>query len=97
MATDENGVEGWKVKEPQIVLEWKAEARAQGWAEGKREGVTEGLARALLHVLERRFQAVPEDIAAAIRACYRDEQLDRWLDAAVTAPSLEQFRQEAGL
>ncbi|MBY0459753.1 MAG: hypothetical protein K2V38_20735, partial [Gemmataceae bacterium] len=52
----ERGLEGWNVRESVVVNRWIDEGRA------------EGQAAALLAVLEAKFQTVPDDLAAAIRA-----------------------------
>jgi hypothetical protein len=53
--------------------------------------------RSLLQVLQRRFPgAVPADLAAAIAELDDSDELVRWLDEAVTAPSLDAFRSSIG-
>jgi hypothetical protein len=74
-------LEELKMKEPQIVLEWKASAKSD----------------ALVRVLQRRFPPVPRDLEERIRSCTDADQLDRWIDTAAPATSLEEFRREAGL
>jgi hypothetical protein len=69
------------MKEPSIVLGWKAE----------------GEARMLLHILERRFTPLAEELMARIRATTGSQNLEGWADFALTATTLDQFRQEAGL
>jgi hypothetical protein len=88
---------GWDVMESQIVKEWTAQARAEGLALGKAEGLREGEAKALLRVLQRRFKAVPDDLRAAVEAVQEAERLAAWLDLALEARSLRQFRTRAGL
>jgi hypothetical protein len=85
-------VEALKMKEPQIVLDWKAEARS----EGERTGLLRGKADALVRVLGR-LGALPEDLVAGLRASKDSGQLDRWLDLALTARTIEDFRRDAGL
>ena len=52
----------------------------------------------MLRFLERRLGvAVPPDLAATLRATHNEALLDRWIDAASTAVSLEDFRSLAGL
>jgi hypothetical protein len=47
----------------------------------------------LLQVLEQRFQAkVPADLDAAIRGTTDLVQLERWVNLAFQASSLEEFR-----
>ncbi len=67
-----------------------------GFKRGKAEGKAEGKADALLHVLARRFSnAVPADLEALIRATTELERLDRWLDLAFEAASLDEFQRLA--
>jgi hypothetical protein len=83
-------LEGWNVTDSQQVLEWIAEGEAKGEARGE--------AKALLRVLARRFPpGAPADMVAAIQAMRDLARLEAWVDAAVTADSLEAFRQAAGL
>jgi hypothetical protein len=68
--------------------EGKAEGRAEGKAEGRAEGRAEGKVEALLRVLAaRNFTLTPEQ-RQAVLSCQDQAQLERWLDAAVSAPSL---------
>jgi len=78
-------LKGWNMKQSQQVLEWIA------------EGKVEGKAELLLRQVRLRFGAVPPELEAAIRTATDPDQLDRWGDAAVTAPTLDAFRQAAGL
>jgi hypothetical protein len=87
--TWQRSLEGWNVKEPQIVLDWINEGRVEGEIKGKAE--------ALLRVLGRRFPPVPQDLESKVRLATDSGQLDRWLDAAVTAVSLDEFRRLAAL
>ncbi|MBA4063477.1 MAG: hypothetical protein C0501_07145 [Isosphaera sp.] len=79
------------------LAEGKTEGRVQGVAEGK----AEGKADALLRLIAKRFGAVPEEVAAAVRACTDTARLDRLLDDALDdaldAASLDRFRARAGL
>ena len=76
-----------------LVAKGLAEGKAEGLAEGKAEGLTvgkaEGLADSLLRVLAHRFDAVPEDTRTHIAAASL-EDLDAWLDAALSASSLDE-------
>jgi hypothetical protein len=70
------------------VLEWQAEAEKRGKAEGK----VEGKAEALLHLLATRFPpAVPPALETRIRSTTDLAQLDRWITAAATAATLDEF------
>jgi hypothetical protein len=68
---------GWDVRESQVVNEW----------------IAEGEATALLRVLRARFGAVPDELASQVRQTADLPQLERWLDLASTAASLDAFRQ----
>jgi hypothetical protein len=78
-------VEKLKMKEPSIVLEWKANARREGKID------------LLELVLKGRFAPLPEDLVARLRSTTDSALLDRWATLAGTAPTLDQFRQDAGL
>ena len=58
---------------------------AEAW---KKEGEAKGRAETLLRLLERRFGHVPEDAAARVLAA-PVEDLDAWLDAILSASSLD--------
>jgi hypothetical protein len=73
----------------QQVLEWMAEGETKGKIEGKAE--------TLLRVLRLRFGAVPGDVETTIRAETDLNKLDVWVDAAVTAAGLADFRQATSL
>jgi hypothetical protein len=79
-------LEGWNVEQSQQVLEWQAAAAKRAKTDS------------LLHVLRKRTQAVvPADVEQAIGATDDFDQFDRWLDAAIEATSLAEFRRLAGL
>ena len=78
-------LEGFDVNESTIVNEWKAEAR--------REEKTE----ITLRLIRKLHGPVPDDLSRSIRACKDAGKLDAWLDATVTATSLDDFRRLAGL
>jgi hypothetical protein len=66
-------------------MEWQEQARKQEQR------------RSVLQVLQFRFpEAVPADLAAAVEELDDSEELDRWLDEAATAPSLDAFRAAVG-
>jgi hypothetical protein len=56
---------------------------------GKAEGRAEGEADSILKVLAARGIDVPDSTCAYIHACLDTEQLDVWLDRAVTATSID--------
>lgn len=80
-----HALEGWNVKQSQQVLQWQNEAR--------REGELSGLRGAVLRALRVRFhKKLPLKLTAAIQRVNDLDELARWLDAALTAESLEGFR-----
>ncbi len=89
----EKALEGWKMEDVSIVKEWKAKAHSAGKLEGKRESKREDLIR----ILERRWPPVPPDVEARIRDCTDLDELNRWMDFAISAASVEQFRQDTGV
>jgi predicted transposase YdaD len=78
-------------------IEGKAEGKIEGKAEGKMEGKAEGKVEAILRVLRKRFGELPERLTASVRACADVDRLDRGLDAALDAATLDQFLQQTGL
>jgi hypothetical protein len=85
-----SALEGWNVEVSQQVLEWQAEAEKRGLRRGKAE--------AILRILQQRFPpAVATDLKQLIRQTMDLERLDQWLDQAVNADSLSDFRRLAGL
>lgn len=82
-------LKGWNMTESQQVLDWQAEALARGRAEGQ--------AAAVVAALEARFQSVPADLVAAITSLTDFKRLSTLIPIAVKAPSLDQFRADAGL
>lgn len=73
----QQALEGWNVRESQVVLGWKLEARRAD----------------LLHVLRVRFRTeVPADLAAVVEGISDPDELTRWFNAALTSDSLEEFR-----
>src|SRR5262245_41503555 len=72
---------------------WKAPEAPDGFAAGLAIGMLETKRGDLLRAIQLRFcSSVPLDLAAAIRAMDDLDHLDRWLDAALTAPGLDSFR-----
>jgi hypothetical protein len=77
----QHALEGFNVRQLEIVREWRDEGRI------------EGTHSALLLVLRERFQSeVPADLVETIRQTTDRELLSRWIVAAVREPSLEGFR-----
>lgn len=54
-------------------------------AEGRAEGIVEGRGEAVLRVLDKRGVVLSEDQRARVEGCTDLDQLDVWLDRAVTA------------
>lgn len=78
----------------ELINEWEGKGRTKGRAEGHAEGRAEG-ARLLLHkVLEARAFPVPPEVHARIAIESDLDRLESWLEAAVTAPSLNDVFQD---
>lgn len=90
-------LEGWNVTESSVVNEWIKQGLVKGRAEGRAEGERRAAAAALLTVLRARFKPVPAALTAAIRAAADLDQLQEWMTAAATAPTLADFRKTAGV
>jgi hypothetical protein len=87
-------LKGWNMEESQQVLEWIDQGRVEGEAKGEAKGE----ANALLRLLEKKFPpGASADTIAAIRATTDLERLRQWFDLALTAASLDAFRQAAGI
>ena len=69
--------------------EGRAEGRDEGRAEGRDEGRAEGEARALLAALRVRGIPVPEAARERILAEKDPERLERWVERAIVATSLD--------
>ncbi len=74
-----------------------AELLANAESKGAVKGAVTAKAESLLRVLRKRYRELPEELATSIRVCTDGDQLDRWLDVALDAETLEQFRQQTGL
>ena len=72
----------------EIVLEGKAEGRSEGEAGGR--------ASAILRILKRRFDAVPESVRSKVLAIRSARKLEKLLDLALDAPSLNAFSKRVG-
>jgi predicted transposase YdaD len=66
----------------------KAEGKVAGKAEGRAEGIAEGKAEMLLLQLTRRFGPPSSEATRRVRAA-SVEELDRWADTIIDAPSLD--------
>ncbi|HEV3117229.1 MAG TPA: hypothetical protein VGY58_09265, partial [Gemmataceae bacterium] len=57
-----------------------------------------GKAEALIQVLERRLNSkLPDELTARIKSAKDLADIERWMDLAVEAASLEDFRRQASL
>ena len=61
---------------------------AKGIAKGMAEGVAKGESRILKRLLERRFGVLPEWASERL-GCAKEEELEAWSDAVLTAPTLD--------
>jgi hypothetical protein len=71
--------------------EGEAKGEAKGKAEGKAEGEAKGKAEALLLILRRRGLAMTDDQQHRIVTCTDLATVDRWLDRAFTAASVDEL------
>lgn len=62
---------------------------AEGRTEGERTGHARGMAQALLSVLQRRGLEATEDQRTRIAACTDLAVLERWIDRALDAQSID--------
>jgi hypothetical protein len=90
-------LEGFDEMESKIVNEWKAEAEREGYEMGERKGERLGRVEVILRLVQKRYGEVPEELGKAIRACIDKAKFDAWIDAIVSAPSLDDFRRQASL
>jgi hypothetical protein len=60
----------------------------EGFDKGKLEGETHGRAETLLRLMRKRYGAVPDSVIERVHAAGIDD-LDRWADAVLDAPSLD--------
>jgi hypothetical protein len=80
----EKGLEGLNVTESQVVNRWIAQAQTEAKLERGRADV--------VRILEKRFAGqITAAIVATINAQPSLALLDEWMDAAITATTLEQF------
>jgi hypothetical protein len=85
-------LEGWDMRESQIVQEWQAQARAEGRAEGREEGEVRRARAVIVRALQVRFGNVPEDVRARVENEGDLALLQGWFDLALTANSLAEFQ-----
>ncbi|MES9536987.1 hypothetical protein [Actinomadura sp. NPDC000600] len=65
--------------------EWQSEFAISHRAEGRAQGE----AKALLLMLEARGLRVPEDVRRRVEGCTDLEQIERWIQRAVSADTAE--------
>jgi hypothetical protein len=73
----------------QRASDFAREYMSKTWAEAEAVGEAKGEAKALLKVLDARGIDVPDHVRAQIVACTDTDQLDAWIDRAVTAESIQ--------
>jgi hypothetical protein len=83
-------LENWNMKESKYLKELLEQDRAEGRAEGRADAMKSTLLRVLR---SKAAEPLPADLVAAIEAQGDADELLRWFDMALIAPSLEQFRQ----
>jgi hypothetical protein len=84
--------EDWAMNSVSDMLEWKAQGRAEGFAEGMAAGMQEARRSDLLKILRMRFPDIASEVTIGIRGMKDLDQLTRWLEVALTAPTVEMFR-----
>ena len=80
----------WQGKEEGLA-EGKEEGKAEGLAKGLAEGEAKGLAEALLRVLEGRGLPISPAQRETLLACADVRLLERWIDGAIGARSVEEL------
>ena len=68
----------------------------KGRQEGLREGRLEATHEAIREALSTRFGPPPNEVAEAIQTVSDSAELRQWLRAAITSPSLLEFREAMG-
>ena len=71
------------------LMEWKTQGRAEGFAEGMAMGMLEARRSDLLKLLRVKF---PEAPYGSIRGMTDIDQLGRWFESALVAPTTDHFR-----
>ena len=66
----------------------REKGKVEGLAEGEARGRAEGEAKSLMRLLVKRFGPLPQPVIAQI-AAGSIEELDRWVDRVLDAPTLE--------
>ena len=86
--------EDYQRKQETLRADARNRGRDEGRDEGRAEGLVRGEARALLTVLRGRGFAVPDAARERILAQKDPEQLERWIERAITAASLAEVLDE---
>jgi hypothetical protein len=81
---------GYEFKSP-FAREYFAKGKAEGKAEGEAEGEAKGKAEALLKFLSARGLAISDAQRATILGCADMAQLERWIEHAASAASVEEI------
>jgi hypothetical protein len=74
----------------EMAMTWGEQMIEQGRREGEAKGKAEGKAEDILRVLTRRGLTLSEEQRRSIMACRDISQLEKWMDAALDANSVEQ-------
>ncbi|MFB4319736.1 hypothetical protein [Actinomadura sp. 21ATH] len=80
-----------KIEKYELKSEFALHYAAIGRAEGEAEGEARGKARAIVKILSARGLEPSEADRTRIQACTDKDQLDRWLDRAVTAETVDEI------
>lgn len=80
------------MKSTSAIESWRAEGRAEGMAEGMHLGMLEARRNDLMKIVRLKFPDYPFDFQPTVRNMKDLDQLGRWLEASVLAPSFEMFR-----
>ena len=75
-----------------MLMEWKTQGRAEGFAEGMAVGMLEARRSDLLKLLRVKFPEAPYDLTGSIRGMSDIDQVGRWFEAALVAPTTDHFR-----
>lgn len=72
---------------------WSNTVGPDGFAAGLAMGMLEAKRADVVRAIQLRFCTdVPSELSVVIRGMDNLDQLDRWLDAALTAPGIDAFR-----
>ena len=74
------------------LMEWKSQGRAEGFAEGMALGMIEARRSDLLKLLRMKFPDAPYELTGSIRGMTDIDQVGRWFEAALIAPTTDHFR-----